>query len=214
MAQAMQVKLLRALQERKIRPVGSNQEISIDVRIISATNKDLVKSMQSGEFRSDLFYRLNVISVSVPSLKERRDDIMLLMQHFLRLYNEKMSKDIKGFSKDVIDMFSKYSWPGNVRELENFVERSVALEQEDYITQQSLPPELLYDIADRNPMESDISVLLNGGNFDFMESVAGIQKKIIVYALEANASNIKKTSEMLKLSYRQLRYLIEKYHLK
>ncbi len=214
MAQAMQVKLLRALQERKIRPVGSNQEISIDVRIISATNKDLVKSMQSGEFRSDLFYRLNVISVSVPSLKERRDDIMLLMQHFLRLYNEKMSKDIKGFSKDVIDMFSKYSWPGNVRELENFVERSVALEQEDYITQQSLPPELLYDIADRNPMESDISVLLNGGNFDFMEYVDGIQKKIIVYALEANASNIKKTSEMLKLSYRQLRYLIEKYHLK
>ena len=214
MAQAMQVKLLRALQERKIRPVGSNQEISIDVRIISATNKDLVKSMQSGEFRSDLFYRLNVISVSVPSLKERRDDIMLLMQHFLRLYNEKMSKDIKGFSKDVIDMFSKYSWPGNVRELENFVERSVALEQEDYITQQSLPPELLYDIADRNPMESDISVLLNGGNFDFMEYVDGIQKKIIVYALEANASNIKKTSEMLKLSYRQLRYLSEKYHLK
>lgn len=214
MAQTMQVKLLRALQERKIRPVGSNQEISVDVRIISATNKDLAKSMQDGEFRSDLFYRLNVISINVPALKERRDDILLLMQHFLRIYNEKMSKNIKGFSKEVIDMFSKYSWPGNVRELENFVERSVALEQEDYITPQALPPELLYDISDRNSMEKDISVLLNEGNFDFMEYVDGIQKKIIVYALEANASNIKKTSEMLNLSYRQLRYLIEKYHLK
>lgn len=214
MAQTMQVKLLRALQERKIRPVGSNQEISVDVRIISATNKDLAKSMQDGEFRSDLFYRLNVISINVPALKERRDDILLLMQHFLRIYNEKMSKNIKGFSKEVIEMFSKYSWPGNVRELENFVERSVALEQEDYITPQALPPELLYDISDRNSMEKDISVLLNEGNFDFMEYVDGIQKKIIVYALEANASNIKKTSEMLNLSYRQLRYLIEKYHLK
>jgi DNA-binding NtrC family response regulator len=214
MSQTMQVKLLRALQERKIRAVGSNQEIAIDVRIISATNKELSKSMQDGEFRSDLFYRLNVISINVPSLKERRDDIQLLMQHFLRIYNEKMMKQIKGFSKEVINMFSNYSWPGNVRELENFVERSVALEQGDYISQQSLPPELLYDIADNNPLESDISSLLSDGNFDFMEYVDGIQKKIIVYALEANASNIKKTSEMLNLSYRQLRYLIEKYHLK
>ncbi len=214
MPQTMQVKLLRALQERKIRPVGSNQEIAIDVRIISATNKDLLKSMQDGEFRSDLFYRLNVISVYVPALKERRDDIPLLMQHFLQVFNEKMSKNVKGFAKDAMDMFTNYSWPGNVRELENFVERSVALEPGDFITTHSLPPELLYDIADRSSLENDISILLNKGNFDFMEYVDGIQKKIIVYALEANASNIKKTSEMLRLSYRQLRYLIEKYQLK
>jgi DNA-binding NtrC family response regulator len=214
MSQNMQVKLLRAIQERKIRRVGSNEEIAIDVRIISATNKDLLKSMQEGEFRSDLFYRLNVIHVHVPELRDRKEDIPLLMQFFLKVFNEKINKNIEGFDRDVADLFQNHSWPGNVRELENYVERAVTLERGKYITISSLPESMVYDINDRKLPAQDLKSLIHDENFDFIEYVDSIQKKIIISALDANSSNIKKTAEMLKLSYRQLRYLIDKFHLK
>jgi two-component system response regulator PilR (NtrC family) len=214
MSQNMQVKLLRAIQERKIRRVGSNEEIAIDVRIISATNKDLLKSMQEGEFRSDLFYRLNVIYIHVPELRDRKEDIPLLMQFFLKVFNERINKNIEGYDRDVVDLFQSHSWPGNVRELENYVERAVTLERGKYITLKSLPEAMVYDIHDRKLPGQDLKSLIHDENFDFIEYVDGIQKKIIISALDANSSNIKKTAEMLKLSYRQLRYLIDKFHLK
>lgn len=214
MSQKMQVKLLRAIQERKIRNVGGNEEIEVDVRIISATNKDLAVEMKQGDFRSDLFYRLNVISIRVPPLRERKDDIRLLLQYFLKIYNQRFNKVIEGFTKEAMDVFLNYSWPGNIRELENFVERAVALEKSKFIGLESLPTELIYNISGNAAGPSDVDSLLEDGNFDFTEYINGHEKKIILKALELNNSNIKKTAGVLKLSYRALRYLIEKHDLK
>lgn len=214
MSQKMQVKLLRAIQERKIRRVGSNREIEVDVRIISATNKDLVEEMKKGEFRSDLFYRLNVISIDVPPLRERKDDIPLLLNYFLKIYNSRFKRNIEGFEKDILDLFMNYSWPGNIRELENFVERAVALEKARFIGLNSLPTELIYNISEKNALEKDIAALLLEGDFNFSDYIDNISKQILHKALELNNSNMKKTAEMLKLNYRSLRYLVEKYNLK
>jgi len=214
MSQKMQVKLLRAIQERSIRRVGGEQEIPVDVRIISATNRDLSYEMKAGGFRSDLFYRLNVISINVPSLRERRDDILPLMHYFLSFYNRRFDKEIKGFDDEVISQFMEYDWPGNVRELENFVERSVALEKSEYITTRSLPSELLYHVSDGPVDQRDIREILQQDDFSFSEYIDDISRTIIVEALEMNGGSIKRTAEQLKLSYRSLRYLIEKYQLK
>jgi DNA-binding NtrC family response regulator len=214
MSQPMQVKLLRAIQEKKIRRVGSNNEIDIDVRIISATNKDLMDSMNKGQFRSDLFYRLNVISINIPPLRERKDDIPMLMHYFLNNLNERFHKQIEGYEQDVIDLFMNYPWPGNVRELENFVERSVALEKESYVTPKSLPKELVYNTSPRMESAESIDVMLAENKFNFTEYLDITSKQILQKALEKNNSNLKKTAEMLKLNYRSLRYLIGKYNIK
>jgi two-component system, NtrC family, response regulator PilR len=216
MSQKMQVKLLRALQERKIRRVGSNNEIEVDVRIISATNKNLLDSMKHNEFRSDLFYRLNVISITVPPLRERKDDIPLLLNYFLTYYNKRFNRNIDGFEKDILELFMQYSWPGNIRELENFVERAVALEKSSYIGLHSLPTELIYNISEKNLIhkENDITALMMEGDFDFSEYIDNISKKVILKALELNNTNIKKSADMLKLNYRSMRYLLDKYNLK
>jgi two-component system response regulator PilR (NtrC family) len=214
MTPKMQVKLLRAIQERCIRQVGGNKEISIDVRIIAATNRDLAESMKTGEFRSDLFYRLNVISINVPPLRERKDDIPLLLNYFLGYYNKRFKRDIEGFEKDILDLFIKYSWPGNIRELENFVERAVALEKNKFIGLNSLPAELIYNISEKNAIHEDIDTLLLGDNFDFSQYIDDVSRQILLKALELNNSNIKKTAEMLNMNYRALRYSLEKYGLK
>jgi DNA-binding NtrC family response regulator len=214
MPQPMQVKLLRAIQEKMIRRVGSNNEIAIDVRIISATNKDLLDSMTKGQFRSDLFYRLNVISINVPPLKDRKDDIPLLMHNILNNLNKRFNKRIEGYEREVIDLFMKYPWPGNVRELENFIERSVALEKENVVTTKSLPKELVYNITESVMSVDSIDSLLAESGFDYTEYMDKISQQIIVKALEKNHSNLKKTAEMLNISYRSLRYLISKFNLK
>lgn len=214
MSQKMQVKLLRAIQERKIRRVGGNLEKEIDVRIISATNRDLEISMKESEFRPDLFYRLNVIPIKVPPLRERRDDIPLLMQHFLDKINKKFGKNIEGFEKKVIDLYMNYSWPGNVRELENFVERAVALEKSNIIKKENTPTDMIYNVSGSEIDREDLATLLYEGDFDFYRYIDNISKNIILKALSMNNSNIKKTAEMMKLSYRSLRYLISKYKLK
>ncbi|MCP4147769.1 MAG: sigma-54-dependent Fis family transcriptional regulator [bacterium] len=214
MSPKMQVKLLRAVQERKIRRVGGSEENDVNTRIISATNKDLSEGMKTGEFRSDLFYRLNVISIEVPPLRERKDDIPLLLLYFLKIFNKKFNRKLEGFEKDVLDMFINYPWPGNIRELENFVERAVALEKGDYISIKSLPSELVYNISGKDTLQSDIDELLQDGNFNFTEHIDDISRRIILKAFRLSDSNMKKTATMLKLNYRSLRYLMEKYHLK
>jgi two-component system, NtrC family, response regulator PilR len=211
---SMQVKLLRVLQERKIRPVGGNEEIDIDVRVIAATNKNLQEGIRQGSFRSDLFYRLNVISIEIPPLRERKEDIPILMNYFLSRFNQKMKKHHEGFSKEVIELFLSYNWPGNVRELENFIERSVALEKSTVISIKSLPAELLYSFSSIDSFNEDWHFAIKNKSFGFNEYIDGISKKIILTALEINDGNIKKTAENLKLNYRSTRYLIEKYGLK
>jgi two-component system, NtrC family, response regulator PilR len=214
MSQKMQVKLLRALQERRIRRVGGNEELEIDVRIISATNKDLAEKMKVGEFRSDLFYRLNVISINLPPLRERRDDIPLLVKYFLKIFNEKFNRDIEGIERDVMELFNSYPWPGNIRELENVVERAVALEKGKFITTKSLSSELVYNISDKNSPAVDIDALLQEGHFDFQQHIDDISRRLIIRAFQLSNSNMKKASEMLRLNYRSLRYLMDKYRIK
>jgi len=214
MSPKMQVKLLRALQERKVRKVGGSQEIEVDVRIISATNKDLTESIKNGEFRTDLFYRLNVISINVPPLRERKDDIPLLLEYFLRIFNKKFNRQIEGFEKDALDIVINYTWPGNIRELENVIERAVALEKGAFIGIKSLPSDLVYNISETEVMPSNIDALLKDEHFDFQEYIDDISRRIILKAFLSNDSNMKKTAEKLKLNYRSLRYLMEKYDLK
>ena len=139
MSLGMQVKLLRALQEREITRVGGEEVIKVDVRVIAATNKDLIQEIASGGFREDLYYRLNVVSLNVPLLKERKEDIPLLAQHFLSTFAEKNRKQIKGFTPQAMDQLLKYGWPGNVRELMNAVERAVVLSRSEYLDEQDLP---------------------------------------------------------------------------
>ncbi len=138
MSLAMQVKLLRVLQEREIIRVGGEEVIKVDVRVIAATNKELLQEIQNGRFREDLYYRLNVVALTVPPLRERREDIPLLAQHFLKMFSEKNNKLIRGFTPQVMDGLVKYGWPGNVRELMNAVERGVVLARSDYLDEEDL----------------------------------------------------------------------------
>jgi two-component system, NtrC family, response regulator PilR len=214
MSQKMQVKILRAIQEMVIRRVGGNQEIPVDVRIITATNRDLLESIEKGEFRSDLYYRLNVISIKVPPLRERKEDIPILMQYFLLRYNKKFAKSIKGFEKKVLECFKNYSWPGNVRELENFIERGVALEKGQVISAESLPSEVIYNLDSGPETAADWQAMLESGKLNFTQFIDNMSRSIIVRALAMNGGNIKKTAAALQVNYRSLRYLIEKFALK
>jgi len=214
MSQKMQVKVLRAIQEKVIRRVGGNKEIEVDVRIITATNRDLVESIEKGEFRSDLYYRLNVISIKVPPLRERKEDIPILMQYFLQRYNQKFAKNIHGFDKKVLECFSRYNWPGNVRELEKFIERGVALEKGTVISAGSLPSEVIYNLDPGQASGADWITRLDAGDFDFNSYLDNLSKSIIIKALELSNGNVKKTAQRLHVNYRSLRYLIEKFNLK
>lgn len=140
---SMQAKLLRAIQEREIQRVGGDKPIKMDVRILAATNRDLQKEVAEGRFRQDLFYRLNVVSVHIPSLCERKEDIPLLATHFLKVFAQKNDKQVKGFTPGAMDRLVKYPWPGNVRELENTVERAVVLLVGEYVSERELPPSVM-----------------------------------------------------------------------
>lgn len=135
----LQVKLLRAIEEHEIMPVGSTRTIPVDARIIAASNRDLLKEVEEGRFREDLYYRLNVIGINVPPLRERRDDIPLLVNHFIQRFNRELNKNVQGVSPDVLQMFLSYQWKGNVRELENAIERAMILCDGDYIRPEHLP---------------------------------------------------------------------------
>jgi DNA-binding NtrC family response regulator len=203
-----QVKLLRALQERKIRRVGGTDEIPIDVRIIAATNLDLKKRIQEGLFREELFYRLNVISLEMPPLRKRTEDISLLVSHFLQKYCQQMGKKMKRITPEVLGFLETYRWPGNVRELENAIERIVAIEERETITPASLPPEIV------TPRKKDDPQVFFEPEFNLMDHVDEISKKYINAALLATGGNLKRTAAVLGISYRSLRYLLEKYEIR
>jgi transcriptional regulator with PAS, ATPase and Fis domain len=173
-----------------------------------------VESIERGDFRSDLYYRLNVISIKVPPLRERKDDIPILMQYFLRRYNKKFAKSIQGFEKEVLECFEKYRWPGNVRELENFIERGVALEKDTIIRAASLPTEVFDHLDVCLTASADWQSMLNAGEFQYTQYFDNLSKNIIQRALAMNNGNLTKTAELLNLNYRSLRYLIAKFKLK
>jgi two-component system response regulator PilR (NtrC family) len=210
MSQALQVKVLRVLQERRFRRVGGLEEIEADIRIIAATNRDLVKAVAEGSFREDLFYRINVIPIQLPSLRERAEDIPLLAEHFLDKYRVQMRKQVTGISGEAVACLAAYDWPGNVRELENVIERAVALEQAPVILPASLPE------AVRHPgrRAAPAAGLLPDSGFDLEEHVQEIERDYIAQALERAGGVQVKAAELLGMSFRSFRYYAKKYNLR
>lgn len=208
---AMQVKLLRALQERKIKKVGSSHEVSVDVRVISATNVDLEHAVSNGTFRGDLYYRLNVIRVEVPPLRERKEDIPRLSQHFLRRYSTEFGKDIKDIDPEVLQALLRYDFDGNVRELENLMERAVALESSDRVTLSSLPREFDDQTAPAFASPEHLTLPEAGLNLDGV--VGSVERELIQQALERTQGNKTEAAKLLGISFRSLRYRLEKIEL-
>jgi len=209
----IQVKLLRAVQERVFKPVGSNEDISVDIRIISATNKKLEDEVIAGNFREDLFYRLNVIELRVPPLRERKSDIRLLAQHFLEKYSREMGKEVTKISSYAIDLLNKYDFPGNIRELENLMERSVALSSTNII----LPDSLALSVHKRRWIEGfknrrfDLDEVKNGVSLDNI--LEEIERAYLVKALECTNGKKQEAAELLDISFRTFRYRMSKLDL-
>lgn len=205
----LQVKLLRVLQERTIMPVGSNQTVNIDVRIISASNKDINSETESGRFRKDLFYRLNVVNINVPSLNERQGDIEVLAKFFLNRYANIAEKNINEISFSAMEMLKNYSFPGNVRELENIIERGVLIEKSEKLLPSSLPDFLISRKTKAKTASDDIKLPTN-----LDKIVENIEIKYIKKALELAENNQSRAAKFLGLSLRIFRYKMEKYDVK
>jgi len=214
MNQAMQVKLYRVLQEGKVRPLGSTDEIDVDVRVIAATNKDLEKAISTGEFREDLFYRLSVIPLHVPALRDRREDIPLLARHFLESFRKSMEKNIEAIAPDAMRLLESYDWPGNVRELENTIERAVALESGREITASVLPERVAHGTAGGlGGMSLGDSVQIPDGGVDFENVIAETEKRYLQAALDKSDGVRTQAAEVLKISYRSFRHYAKKHNL-
>ena len=211
----MQVKLLRLLQEKLFKPVGGTQEVEVDLRIIAATNRDLEEEIKAGRFREDLYFRLNVIHLQVPPLRERREDIPLLAQHFLRKYAAELGREIRGFSKDALHVITTYGFPGNVRELENLVERSVAFETGDWISMDSLPPKVLRTFNEGEASLAPAEQLEGlGSGFSLDQYLERIERHHVAEAFRATGGSVTKAAERLGLSFRSMRYKMAKYGVK
>ena len=205
----LQVKLLRALQERRIRPVGQAHEVPVDVRILAATNKDLEHEVERGRFRQDLFYRLNVIQVRMPALRERREDVALIAQHFLERFAREMEKPMRGIAPDAIEAMTAYRFPGNVRELENIIERAVTFEVSDILTPQSLPRHVLEPRSVR-PVSAE-RVEIPGDGMDLDGLLAELERGYLVEALRRTGGNRTEAAKLLGVSFRSIRYKLDKY---
>jgi two-component system, NtrC family, response regulator PilR len=217
MSQTMQVKLFRVLQESKVRPVGSNEETDIDVRVITATNKNLEKAIAAGEFREDLFYRLSVIPIHLPALRDRREDIPLLARSFLERFRKTMEKQVEGISPEAMSLLEAYEWPGNVRELENTMERSVALETGTMISPAVLP-EKIRNPGYRESMEAagmeNGSAHIPEAGIDLEKHIQDMEKAYILTALKACDGVGTRAAELLKMSYRSFRHYSKKYNIR
>jgi DNA-binding NtrC family response regulator len=195
----LQSKLLRVLQEREIERLGGIHTVKVDVRIITATNKNLDEEVKKGAFREDLYYRLNVVNIRVPPLRERKEDILLLIDFFLKKYNARHKKNVKGVTREVRDMLMKYDYPGNVRELENITERAIVLTRGDYISKEDLPA---FSSETKDLLEKNMK-----------ETVETIERNMILDALIGSEWVQTKAASILGLSERMLRYKIKKYNI-
>ena len=208
----VQVKLLRAVQEKTFKMVGGSEEICVDVRIISATNRDLEREVMNGNFREDLYYRLNVINIRMPPLRERADEIPLLAQHFLEKYGKQMGKDIRKISSFALDILKNYNFPGNIRELENIIERSVALESSNIV----LPDSLTLSSFKQSQVSSQcdtVSLTLPQEGIDLDTVLGHLEKDMLQQALERTRGAKQKAADLLGISFRSFRYRLAKYGL-
>jgi len=196
----LQVKLLRVIEEKEIQRLGGLKPKKVDFRLLTATNRDLEEMVKAGTFRDDLFYRINVIHIHIPALRERKEDIPYLLEHFLKIYSAREAKKIKGFTREAYELLLRYHYPGNVRELENIVERAVVLSQGEYITTEELPLSLRKEIF---PQEQEFLSL--------DERIEAIEKSIILEALKRNNWVKTRAAQELGISERVLRYRIRKF---
>jgi transcriptional regulator with PAS, ATPase and Fis domain len=203
----MQVKLLRVLQEKEFERVGGNQTIRTDVRVIAATNRDLEKAIREGRFREDLYYRLNVVSVVIPPLRERKEDIPALVDHFITKYSRENRKKIAGLSAEGRDLLMRYSYPGNVRELENIIERAVVLAKGKTITSNDLPLHI-------QTAESEERICVKKRDGSLNETLDTVERGLIIDALKEAGGIQTKAAERLGVSERVLRYKLKKYKIK
>ena len=216
MPPVMQVKLLRVLQERKFRRVGATKELSADIRVIAATNQDLAEMVRDGRFREDLFYRINVIAVQIPPLRERREDILPLAERAVERFSRQIGKQLNGLSPSAKRTLERYSWPGNVRELENVIERAAALEQGDIVRAESLDlgPAPADNTRRRESLPATAAVdSLPTAGFDLGQHVEEIERRYIIQALEKTGGRKSKAAELLGMSFRSFRYYVKKYGL-
>ena len=193
-----QIQLLRALQERKIKPVGSNKEIDVDIRIITATNEDLREAVKNGDFREDLYHRINEFSIQSPSLTERGEDLMVFADYFLEKANQQLNKDIIGFSPEVVAIFQKYNWPGNLRELQNCIKRATLLSQGDFIESDVLPVEFF-----------QTQKQCSEGSFSLSEN----EKETIINALSRTQNNKSEAAKLLKITRKTLYNKLKQYNI-
>ena len=201
---SLQVKLLRVLQEKEVERLGASKPIKVDVRVIAATNRELERLIEKGSFREDLYYRLNVVPIFIPPLRERREDIPILVQHFLGGFKREYAKEVQ-VSPEVMDALVNYGWPGNVRELQNVIERMVILDTDGVLTQEELPSELREKTPKPQAMTTKGGEPLNG------ESIWDIEKRLIEKTLQETGFVIKETARRLGMTPRQVSYRIQKY---
>ncbi len=214
MSPLMQVKLLRVLQERRYRRLGGTDEIEADIRVITATNRDLPQMMADGRFREDLYYRINVIAVHLPPLRERREDIALLAEHFLGRFRTQMGKRIDGVSAEALHLLEAYPWPGNVRQLENVIERAVALERSEAIQAASLPAEVCQGIDSRPARHEDENVALPPTGLDLPKHLDAQEREYVAQALSQAGGRHDRAARLLGITPRQFRYLLDKHGLR
>ncbi|MCG1036190.1 sigma-54-dependent transcriptional regulator [Polaribacter sargassicola] len=195
-----QIQLLRALQERKIKPIGSSKEINVDIRLITATNEDLLLAVEKGDFREDLYHRLNEFSIKVPNLKDRNDDLILYADFFLNKSNQQLNKSVVGFSKSVLTIFQNYQWPGNLRELSNVIKRATLLTKSEIIDVNVLPSEL-------------IAVKENSATLSNKFSTKENEKVLIINALEEVDNNKTKAAKLLNITRKTLYNKMKEYNL-
>src|SRR5947207_14879382 len=203
---SMQAKLLRALQEREIRRVGGTRPIRIDVRVVAATNRDLRAMVADGRFRDDLYYRISVLSVDVPPLRERREDIPVLIDYFLKKHTRNTSRLVRGLTPETRRLMIDYSWPGNVRQLESAIERAILLCEGDLITVEDLPSEVRQEVGPAS--EGAFKLPAEGINFE------DVERNLITQAMEQTDYNITKAAKLLGLTFRTLQYRLEKFGIK
>lgn len=205
---SLQAKLLRALQEKQIRRVGGTREINVDVRVVAATNRDLRKMADTQTFREDLYYRLNVLSIELPALRERHGDIPILIDFFIKKHTKNSSQKIIGVSPEAKKMLNDYSYPGNVRQLESAIERAVLLAESDTLELEDLPPEMQTPQTPAAISDVNFALPPNGINFE------DVERSLIMQAMERTDNNITKSAKLLGLTFRTLQYRLEKFGIK
>jgi two-component system response regulator AtoC len=202
----LQVKLLRVLQDEEVRRVGDLKPVKVDVRVIAATTKDLAKEVEAGRFRDDLYYRLNVLPIHLPPLKERREDIPILAAHFIEKFNKRLRMDVVGISQDALDLLMNFDWQGNVRQLENTIERAMVLSNSEHIGIESLPGEV-------KGMSEDGKLVFNGNELSIKKATRILEADLIRKALKKTKGNRTHAARILEISHRALLYKIKEYNI-